>query len=498
MTQNFQYQRLAVPIAPVVVSGTVIGWQTADDKTPIRKIVRRFKPESVSCSPVVVFNTIVSLTPRAQLNQNIPVPRQLRSAAWQQREYVGPSVVVLPAPLPTTNFPAGEPLPIRGRRFTTADQLSYAGPFQTALPLPGSAPLFVSSPPQQWVFRRFSTADQQPYAAPAFPTLPLPTVALVTAADPFPLRRRWAWHVDAFAGMPPSTVIAPLMSFVSATDVARRRLRQQPDAGLASFQQTFQPPLLSWTASAWHPTRGRRPLIDTPLTSITAPPQQRPELIPLTVNEVPARLRLRVQPGHSGGVSTIVTTNEPGKAATYCANALPFRTHRRDTTPPLDVTYPWYATTPPGPAVFVVNVSGAESLTAALSGVESRTAALSGVESRTTALSGGPTMATVDQPVEIQRWQAKTLVMTMVPATSIATWTFSLNIRLNGTAAIAPITTFITIDGTNGIVSFGLTSAQTGALSVADYDFDIWRTNAGFEEQLVKGPLVVTAQQWKD
>lgn len=108
-------------------------------------------------------------------------------------------------------------------------------------------------------------------------------------------------------------------------------------------------------------------------------------------------------------------------------------------------------------------------------------------------------MAYSPQQVTLARYEAKTLRVTMSPATDVTGWTFQLTIRSAGTAVLTVTNASFTItDAANGIFTVPLTSTQTGTLAAgAVYDFDIWRTNSGSEAQLVYGNVQVNPQQYQ-
>lgn len=103
------------------------------------------------------------------------------------------------------------------------------------------------------------------------------------------------------------------------------------------------------------------------------------------------------------------------------------------------------------------------------------------------------------QPVAFAAYEAPTLTVTMTPATDITGQNFQLNVRRRGDGAIAiQSTTFNVVDVVNGVFNFPLSSAQTGVtMGVGDYDYDVWRIDAGFEKRLTWGTMTVEVEQWK-
>ena len=84
----------------------------------------------------------------------------------------------------------------------------------------------------------------------------------------------------------------------------------------------------------------------------------------------------------------------------------------------------------------------------------------------------------------------------MSPATNIAGWTLQLNIR-QGSTVILQATPPTINNATVGIFTFVLTSTQTGSMTTGNYLYDIWRTDSGFETQLVYGGIYVSPEEWK-
>lgn len=105
-------------------------------------------------------------------------------------------------------------------------------------------------------------------------------------------------------------------------------------------------------------------------------------------------------------------------------------------------------------------------------------------------------MTQAAQPVAFAAWESPTLRVSMTPATDITGWTFQINVRRAGVVVLQS-TTFVITDAANGVVSFTLTSAQTGAMSPGDYDYDVWRIDAGNEKRLCWGTMIVLTEQWK-
>lgn len=108
-------------------------------------------------------------------------------------------------------------------------------------------------------------------------------------------------------------------------------------------------------------------------------------------------------------------------------------------------------------------------------------------------------MARTPQAIEIARYEAAQITVTMDPVEDIAGWTFQLNIRSGGTIVLQVLNpSFTIVSAPGGIFRVPLTSAQTAAFAVgAIYEYDIFRTNSGSEAQLAFGNLTVLPQQWQ-
>src|SRR6185436_922519 len=104
------------------------------------------------------------------------------------------------------------------------------------------------------------------------------------------------------------------------------------------------------------------------------------------------------------------------------------------------------------------------------------------------------------QSVAFAAWEAPTLTITMSANGSIAGQVFQLNIRdEEGNVVLQVTPATITGNGsstTPGVFTFTLTSAQTGAMTVGDYRYDVWRTDSGSEKRLCYGVMSVEVEQW--
>ena len=93
------------------------------------------------------------------------------------------------------------------------------------------------------------------------------------------------------------------------------------------------------------------------------------------------------------------------------------------------------------------------------------------------------------------RGQAKTYTASAQSPTNISGWNFAFTIRAAvGGQILAQVTSGngITItDAVNGILSISLTAAQTMWPPYLYY-WDLWRTDAGFEDQLGSGQFTIT------
>lgn len=102
------------------------------------------------------------------------------------------------------------------------------------------------------------------------------------------------------------------------------------------------------------------------------------------------------------------------------------------------------------------------------------------------------------QKVMCAAFEAITFQVTMSPATNISGQNFQLNVRDRNKAVLIASTVFSITDSVNGVFTMPLATSQTGTtLGIGDFDYDIWRTDAGFEKRLVYGELLVGDEQWQ-
>ena len=103
------------------------------------------------------------------------------------------------------------------------------------------------------------------------------------------------------------------------------------------------------------------------------------------------------------------------------------------------------------------------------------------------------------QNIGCAAFEAPNILMTMDPPTDITGWTFKLTIRVKETRVVKLASTLNNpVSLTVGTTKFPLSSSQTGTdIGVGDYDYDIWRIDAGLEKQLVWGEFSVRTEQWQ-
>lgn len=101
-------------------------------------------------------------------------------------------------------------------------------------------------------------------------------------------------------------------------------------------------------------------------------------------------------------------------------------------------------------------------------------------------------MAIIDQDFTVYRGAAPTLNFTMTPTADITGWTIRFTVaRALGSSAKAIVSQTATVtNGPLGLFSVALTAGQTD-LRPADYEYDVWRVDAGLEEPLALGTLTV-------
>jgi len=91
--------------------------------------------------------------------------------------------------------------------------------------------------------------------------------------------------------------------------------------------------------------------------------------------------------------------------------------------------------------------------------------------------------------------------MTMSPVEDITGWTLEAHFRdrpVGSTPTLLLTRSGVLSDPTNGVATFAIVSSETGTtLGAGDFDYDIWRIDAGSEKRLVWGELSVRDQQWQ-
>ena len=78
-----------------------------------------------------------------------------------------------------------------------------------------------------------------------------------------------------------------------------------------------------------------------------------------------------------------------------------------------------------------------------------------------------------------------------VPGGPITTWTLALNIA-NGAGVVVITKTPTIADGPNGIFTFNIAHADTGALGVGQYNYDVSRTDSGSDTVLLTGTITMS------
>lgn len=99
-------------------------------------------------------------------------------------------------------------------------------------------------------------------------------------------------------------------------------------------------------------------------------------------------------------------------------------------------------------------------------------------------------MAGNDQ-ISIYHGEDIQLDFTMNPVVDISGWTLSLNVEGNPESPKLITKAGTVTDGPNGEFSVTLTDADTGAVAVGRYRYDVWRTDAGNERVIADGELVM-------
>jgi len=98
----------------------------------------------------------------------------------------------------------------------------------------------------------------------------------------------------------------------------------------------------------------------------------------------------------------------------------------------------------------------------------------------------------VEQDLTIYRGSAAVLNFAASPVENISGWTIHFAVaRANGSAtkAIGPITAAV-VDGPTGTYRVSLTAALTN-IRPADYQYDVWRVDAGQETLLRRGSFTL-------
>lgn len=101
-------------------------------------------------------------------------------------------------------------------------------------------------------------------------------------------------------------------------------------------------------------------------------------------------------------------------------------------------------------------------------------------------------MAIIDQDFTIYRGAAPTLNFTMTPTADITGWTIVFTVARalgSSTKGIVSQTASVT-NGPGGLFSVPLTALQTN-IRPAEYEYDVWRVDAGLEEPLAFGTLTI-------
>lgn len=94
---------------------------------------------------------------------------------------------------------------------------------------------------------------------------------------------------------------------------------------------------------------------------------------------------------------------------------------------------------------------------------------------------------------DVFRGEAVTLTFTRTDGATIAAWTISFRLKRNHGDSSAALTVAGTLvsSGTTGVFTVALTAAQTDALALQGYIFDVVRTDSGSETQMAVGMLNV-------
>lgn len=90
-----------------------------------------------------------------------------------------------------------------------------------------------------------------------------------------------------------------------------------------------------------------------------------------------------------------------------------------------------------------------------------------------------------------QDWTAEFSPTTTQGATNITGWTLVFSISTQPGRTITVSATCTITDAASGEFSVNLTAAETAALAVGRYYWDVWRTDSGDEDPIANGNLEV-------
>lgn len=101
-------------------------------------------------------------------------------------------------------------------------------------------------------------------------------------------------------------------------------------------------------------------------------------------------------------------------------------------------------------------------------------------------------MPIIDQDFTLYRGAAPHLNFTMTPVVDITGWTivFTAASALGSSAKTVATQNASILSGPGGQFRVALTAAQTN-LRPRDYEYDVWRVDAGFEEPLALGTITL-------
>ena len=95
-----------------------------------------------------------------------------------------------------------------------------------------------------------------------------------------------------------------------------------------------------------------------------------------------------------------------------------------------------------------------------------------------------------DDPIDVYRGESRALLFAMTPPSSIAGWTILLTVKRGGTVYISEPA--IIMDAGAGTFRFDLTAVDTAGLPVGNYQYDVWRMDAGQERVMAVGLFAVS------